>query len=304
MNMKVLSVLLVGGDADVLHAVMSAGFTPSQAADMALAHQHDAVLLGGFDPQALATLGRGDALRLAAATSAVVVVADVEPELEAELLAGGVDTVLPLAELPALARTTRQAVLRKKLERSTRTAYATDLATGLPHQAQLLEHMSQLLALREREPAPMVLLVLQVEGYATAVSRLGVESANVLRRKVAVRLRSGLRASDVVAAVGSDAFGVLLGRLESPADGERVAAKLVLALQQPFIVAGQPCEVRAAVGLARYPEHGKQAQSLLQRASAQAGSVAAMGREGYAGRSERALGGAANDEDPLDGPPA
>jgi diguanylate cyclase (GGDEF)-like protein len=302
MNTKALSVLLVEGDAAVRQEALDRGLAVSQSADMALAHQHDAVLLSGLDPQALATLSRSDALRLAAAVSAVVVVADVDAETESELLAGGVDTVLPPSELHALARTTRQAVLRKKLERSTRTAYATDLATGLPHQAQLLEHMSQLLALREREPAPMVLLVLQVEGYATAVARLGVESANVLRRKVAVRLRSGLRASDVVAAVGSDAFGVLLGRLESAADGERVAAKLVLALQQPFIVAGQPCEVRAAVGLARYPEHGKQANALLQRATAQAGSVAAMGREGYAGRADRALGGAANDEDAMGGP--
>ena len=34
-----------------------------------------------------------------------------------------------------------------------RKAYATDLETGLPHQQQLIEHMSHLLALREREPA-------------------------------------------------------------------------------------------------------------------------------------------------------
>ncbi len=298
-----MSVLLVDADPAVRQAVLGAGFEVAQAADVALAHQHDAVVLCPRTRQALEDLGQADGLRLAAAASAIILLADADVELEAELLASGVDTVLPLDEVAALARTLRQAVLRKKLERATRMAYATDLATGLPHQAQLLEHMSQLLALREREPAPMVLLVLQVEGYAAAAARLGAEAANVLRRKVAVRLRSGLRASDVVAAVGSDAFGVLLGRLESPSDGERVAAKLVLALQQPLIVAGQPCEVRAAVGLARYPEHGKQANGLLQRASAQAGSVAAMGREGYAGRSERALGDAANDEDPTGGQP-
>ena len=40
----------------------------------------------------------------------------------------------------------RHAVLRKRVERSAHTAYATDLATGLPHQAQLIEHLTQLLA--------------------------------------------------------------------------------------------------------------------------------------------------------------
>ena len=156
--------------------------------------------------------------------------------------------------------------------------------------------MTQLLALREREPAPMVLIVLRVEGYAGAAARLGSEAANILRRKVAVRLRSALRASDVVAAMGPDAFGVLLGHVESPGDGERVAAKLVRSLQQPFMVAGQPCAVAAAVGLAHTPEHGKDAESLLQRASAQAGSLATLGRDGFAASTERGPSRAANDD--------
>jgi GGDEF domain-containing protein len=127
-------------------------------------------------------------------------------------------------------------------------------------------------------------------------ARLGAEAGNILRRKVAVRLRSLLRASDVVAAIGPDAFGVLLGRLEAHTDGERVAAKLVRALQQPTTVAGQPCRVVAHVGLALYPEHGKDAESLLQRASAQAGSVATLGLAAALPRpSQRVAGDAAND---------
>ena len=138
--------------------------------------------------------------------------------------------------------------------------------------------------------------VLCVEGYAGAAAKLGSEAANILRRKVAVRLRSALRASDVVAAMGPDAFGVLLGHVESPGDGERVAAKLVRSLQQPFMVAGQPCAVAAAVGLAHTPEHGKDAESLLQRASAQAGSLATLGRDGFAASTERGPSRAANDD--------
>ncbi|MDE2276787.1 MAG: GGDEF domain-containing protein [Burkholderiales bacterium] len=216
------------------------------------------------------------------------------------LLALGVQAVLPApaagGDATALPHALRQAVLRKRAERAARTAYATDLATGLPHQAQLLEHMTQLLALREREPAPMVLLVLRVEGFGAAAARLGSEAGNVLRRKVAVRLRAALRASDVVAAIAPDTFGVLLGRLEAPGDGERVAAKLLRSLMQPLTVAGQVCAVDAHVGLAQYPAHGKEARALLQRSSAQAGSLATLGAAGLAGATERAGHGvAAND---------
>jgi predicted signal transduction protein with EAL and GGDEF domain len=112
-----------------------------------------------------------------------------------------------------------------------------------------------------------------------------------------VRLRGLLRASDVVAAIGPDAFGVLLGRLEAKGDGERVATKLVRALQQPLLVAGQACSVGTAVGLALYPDHGGDAAALLQRASAMAGSVATVGAAGFAGLARREAGGSAANDD-------
>jgi diguanylate cyclase (GGDEF)-like protein len=217
-------------------------------------------------------------------------------EHEATLLRQGAEAIASPDDAAALARAVRHAIVRKQLEHAARTVFATDLATGLPHQAQLLEHMTQLLALREREPAPMVLLVLRIEGFAQAASRLGVEAGNVLRRKVAVRLRSLLRASDVVAAVGPDAFGVLLGHLEHQGDGERVATKLVRALQQPVLVAGQPCAVGASVGMSLVPEHGRDAQALLQRAMAQAGSLATAGAVALAVQPRAAPASAANDD--------
>jgi len=298
MSAPSLQVLLVGDhDAALPPALVAAGFTLTHAADASGARSHDAVLLRAADAAALAALAQRPELPQAAFDSAVIVLTGTGDDvLEEDLLRQGVEDILPAGDIAALPRAIRHAVVRKRVERSAHTAYATDLATGLPHQAQLVEHMTQLLALREREPAPMVLLVLRIEGYAGAAARLGGEAANVLRRKVAVRLRSGLRASDVVAAIGPDAFGVLLGYLEAIGDGERVAAKLVKALQQPLVVAGQPCPVGVAVGLALYPEHGRDAESLLKRASAQAGNVGTVGREGYAAATQRGGGAAANDD--------
>ncbi len=296
-SLSTLSILLLGPTpAGAASALQAAGMEVTQAQAEALPAGHDAVLLWAADQHELAAVVlRSDLPQLAFDAAVVVLGPAVHLQLEAALLALGVDALLP-ADEPALPRAVRQAVLRKRHERQARHAYATDLATGLPHQAQLLEHMTQLLALRERVPAPMVLLVLRIDGYAAAAARLGAESANVLRRKVAVRLRTGLRAGDVVAAVGPDAFGVLLGHLEAQADGERVAAKLLRTLQQPLVVAGQPCPVQASVGMALYPAHGKDAQSLLQRAIAQANSVGTLGREGFATRTERGPGAAANDD--------
>ena len=306
MNKVPLKVWVQGLDGATQEALRGLGFAVSvgQAGDEAAADakDHDAVLWWAADAAALHHLIAMPELPASALERAWVVCTPLDdPALEEALVQRGVEALTALLPPAQMARTLRQAVHRKRLERAARTAYATDLATGLPHQAQLVEHMTQLLALREREPAPMVLLVLRMTGFEQAAARLGAEAGNVLRRKVAVRLRAGLRASDVVASMDANSFGVLLGRLEAKADGERVAAKLVQALQQPIQVAGQPCRVSAAVGLALYPEHGKDVESLLQRASAQAGSVVTLGRSGFGGSVQRSGGVAANDEDSAPG---
>lgn len=292
LTLKVLSI------SDAVPAWAGPAFEVSCASQAGSARQFDAVVFHAPDDSALDALLRRADLQQAAFDSAVVVVAPTaELGSELALLKQGVQDIVRGLDNAAMGRLLWHAVERKRLEKAARHAYATDLTTGLPHQAQLIEHMSQLLALRQRDPAPMVLIVLRIEGLPVTAARLGVEAANILRRKVAVRLRSGLRASDVVAATGPESFGVLLGHIEAIADGERVASKLVQSLNQPFQVAGQSCSVAVAAGLALFPEHGTDAGTLLQRASAQAVGAVAMGREGFAAHTERAPMRAANDDD-------
>jgi diguanylate cyclase (GGDEF)-like protein len=195
-------------------------------------------------------------------------------------------------------RRLRAAAERQRVRAATRQAFATDVHTGLPHVGQLIEHMSHLLALREREPAPMALLVLRIEGLATTMARLGVEAAGTLRRKVAVRLRAGVRASDVVASVGDDSFAVLLSYLDTAADAERVGRKLLGSLGETFKVGGTDLAVATALGIAVYPADGTQPDMLLRRAAGLAASAQATGRAGYANRVEGGMTTAANDDKP------
>ncbi len=276
----------------VVHSVAS-------AADLAASldsQNYDAIVLVQAQTDGLAALAGWPDLSRAVLDAAVLVVAPEPATGDAvRLLHLGVQDVLPPrdAQPESLARAVRLAVERKRLERAARKAYATDLATGLPNHAQLMEHMSHLLALREREPAAMALLALRIEGLAATEARLGTEAAHVLRRKVAVRLRSGLRASDVVAAVGADSFVVLLAWIDDAANADRVAGKLAQSLQRPFNVAGQDVAVAVCVGVAQYPVHGKEAETLMRRALGQAGASRALGR---AGLSPRGGGAAANDD--------
>ncbi|MCG3189731.1 MAG: putative signaling protein [Burkholderiaceae bacterium] len=268
-----------------------------EAAEQLDANRYDALLLHAATAAELRNLEGWSALPRAALNLPLVVII---PEPTAgdvmRLLRLGVQEVVPArAEPDRLALALRQGVERKRLETAARRAYATDLGTGLPNQAQLMEHMTHLLALRERDRAPMAVLELRVEGLAAAQATLGPEAANVARRKIAVRLRSELRASDVVASLGADRFAVLLAWIDDPADGERVAAKLADKLQRPLGVAGQELEVAVGTGVARYPDDGRDAEALLRLAASQAAHSRA--RPPARGRADGG-GDAANDERP------
>lgn len=224
-------------------------------------------------------------------SAVVVVTPEPTPAQCIKLLQLGMQDVLARRDASddSLGRVLRVAIERKRIDASSRRAFSTDLTTGLPTHAQLLEHMTHLLALREREPAAMALIVLRLEGFRGAEAALGAEAANVLRRKAAVRLRAALRASDVVASLGGDMYGVLLAWIDAESDAEGVARKLLASLKQPFNVAGQDMPVMGTVGIGQYPAHGRDAASLMRRAVGQAsnGNVAQLGHVGA---------GAANDE--------
>jgi len=237
---------------------------------------------------------------LAADLATLVVVPDGPADVLAEWFGRGAQDALLPSDLTdgSLPRRLRSAIERQRRERESRKAYATDLETGLPHQQQLIEHMSHLMALRDREPAPMALLVLRIEGFATTQARHGVEAAQVLRRKVGVRLRAGVRASDVVASLGDDSYGVLLASMLMPADANRVGEKLLVALNVPVKVSGQDMAVATALGIAQYPQDGSQPDALLRRAVGLAASAQAQGRAGLSNFQEAGAEspGAANDD--------
>lgn len=265
----------------------------AQVPDALRARAHDAVLLACASDAELDRLLAWPGLPQAAQDTALLVIApEPLPGPATRLVQAGVQDVIALrdARPDMLARAVRLAIERKRLDHAARRAYSTDLTTGLPNHAQLLEHMTHLLALREREPASMAVIAVRIEGFTATDSALGAEAANVLRRKVAVRIRASLRASDVVASIGPDLFAVLLAWIDAPSDADGVARKLQSSLRQPLNVAGHDLAVVPHMGLSQYPIHGRDAGTLLRRA-------VGLASVGQVGRAPGLGGGAAANDD-------
>jgi predicted signal transduction protein with EAL and GGDEF domain len=100
-----------------------------------------------------------------------------------------------------------------------------------------------------------------------------------LLKEVARRLQSKVRSVDTVARLGGDEFAVILPSVVDPAEATLVAKRLAAALEAPIAVEQQTVSTAASVGVAMFPEHGREPETLLRRADV-AMYLAKRGRSG------------------------
>ena len=84
--------------------------------------------------------------------------------------------------------------------------------------------------------------------------------------QVAGRLSSALGESDVLSRLGGDEFAVLLPHLADKDHIDKVVHKILDVLRPEVMVEGVPLDVQTAIGIALYPEHGRDADTLLRHA--------------------------------------
>ncbi|MTI64298.1 GGDEF domain-containing protein [Methylophaga sp.] len=112
----------------------------------------------------------------------------------------------------------------------------------------------------------MGVLFIDLDGFKTINDTYGHGVGDLLLKAVSDRVRLLLRTSDTLSRVGGDEFIVLLPEIAGRDNALHVAEKLLDALAQVFEVGGAQLQVSASIGLAIYPEHGNDDQTLLKHA--------------------------------------
>jgi len=145
-----------------------------------------------------------------------------------------------------------------------RLAYEDGL-TGLPNRAMFYEQLEQATRLAKRGSHTVAVMLLDMDRFKAINDTLGHTVGDQALREVGDRVRKALRESDVVARLGGDEFAVLLatGGADAP---KVVAEKIHKALEEPLVIDGQPMDMTASIGIARFGEHGEEADALLRAA--------------------------------------
>jgi diguanylate cyclase (GGDEF)-like protein/PAS domain S-box-containing protein len=165
-----------------------------------------------------------------------------------------------------------------------------DPLTDLPNRALLEEHLELALARARRDGHSVALLYVDLDDFKLVNDSLGHAAGDELLRRVAERLGSTTRETDLLARQGGDEFLLLVTDLagNAQARAESIAAQVTDALSEPFTLAGTEFQVGASIGISLFPRDAGDADALLKHADAamyQAKRLARSSFSLYAGHS-------------------
>jgi diguanylate cyclase (GGDEF)-like protein/PAS domain S-box-containing protein len=141
-----------------------------------------------------------------------------------------------------------------------------DELTGLPNRALIEDRLRHGIAAARRDDNPVALLLLDLNQFKEVNDTLGHDQGDRLLKLVAARLRGALRAVDTVARLGGDEFAVLLTDDVSPRRTLRAAERVLACFDEPHDIDGMSLHCGASLGVAIYPEHGDDAETLRKHA--------------------------------------
>ncbi|WP_018912072.1 sensor domain-containing diguanylate cyclase [Thiomonas sp. FB-6] len=159
-------------------------------------------------------------------------------------------------------------VLKQREQQATELAHRDSL-TGLPNRLELRQRLDEALAWHARAGLRLALCFVDLDGFKSVNDRHGHQAGDLVLVHTARRLQRAVRGHDLVARLSGDEFVFVLTRLASPDDAVPVISRMLPLLSQGVDLGeSRLAQVSGSIGVALFPDHGTDAESLLLRADA------------------------------------
>lgn len=156
-----------------------------------------------------------------------------------------------------------------------------DSLTGLPNRAIFKEQLAERLAQAERAGGSLAVLYVDLDRFKAVNDSLGHAIGDILLQKVADRFRSVLREGEIVARLGGDEFAIIQSGASQPAAANSLAERLIDMISRTYLANGHQLHIGTSIGIAVYPDGGREAGALLKSADLALYRAKADGRGSY-----------------------
>jgi len=148
-----------------------------------------------------------------------------------------------------------------------------DLVTRLPNQLLLIEELKNLISKAEDTEGDTAVVLLDFDRFSFINETMGYDSGTELLRSIGNRLsRTFVEEQDkhraIVGRIGADEFAVVMPGIESEDAITELAETVRKAVEEPFLINGRDLFLKAAIGVAWHPVHGRDAKRVFRCAEA------------------------------------
>ncbi len=148
-----------------------------------------------------------------------------------------------------------------------------DPVTRLPNQLLLLDQLQALIEKSEDSDGDTITVLLDIDRFSFINETLGYGSGSELLRSIGTRLSRAFRdderfADSVVGRFGADEFAIAVSGVGSEAEIREVTDTVKRTIEEPFLINGRDLFLKAAIGAAWHPDHGRDALAVFRSAEA------------------------------------
>lgn len=204
-----------------------------------------------------------------------------DDELAIRALSAGAQDYIVKGQAPEiLGRSIRHSVERSRVHQELTRSARFDPVTGLTNRAHFLSLLAHAVGRAGHSKAQVGVLFLDLDHFKNVNDSLGHMVGDVVLKRVAERLQTCVRMSDVVARLGGDEFTLMV---EGAADERlgHIAEKVLDSVSRPFMIEGMELVITASIGISVFEGGGGDANDLLTRADTAMYRAKGSGRNSY-----------------------
>jgi diguanylate cyclase (GGDEF)-like protein len=145
-----------------------------------------------------------------------------------------------------------------------------DPLTDLANRSRFSKELAQAIDEASQDKRHLAILMMDLDRFKYINDTLGHGVGDHVLREVSLRLERTVANAECIARLGGDEFAILIKRVFMKHDGtpdcSDTAREIIAALEAPFLYEDQLLDVGTSIGVAHYPEHGRDVQTLVRNA--------------------------------------
>jgi len=191
---------------------------------------------------------------------------DDDASVERAYEVGAIDFITKPIKWAVLKHRVKSVVAKVIAERKVKLLAYRDTLTALPNRLLFADRLEQAVMRSERSRTSMALMLVDIDDFKLVNDSFGHDAGDKLIKAVGDLISKSLRRADTIARLGGDEFAVIIEDIDGPEDAVSIADNLTTILEHNVRLDDQETYTSASIGIAIFPDDGKDARTLLKNA--------------------------------------